>query len=129
MKKLQRVYHVGDTIMSENTVLNMVVDGGTKFVITDIVTKEDGTKEYNVCNLVHLKEDEIRGLVKPGNHLSQYSKVLVDTRNSSISEDFHEGNILRTWENNYGEVMYEVFIDDLGRTSWFYCNDVYPVDM
>lgn len=39
MKKLQRVYHVGDTIMSENTVLNMVVDGGTKFVITDIVTK------------------------------------------------------------------------------------------
>lgn len=25
MKKLQRVYHVGDTIMSENTVLNMVV--------------------------------------------------------------------------------------------------------
>ena len=128
MIELKRVYNIGDTIMSENMVLNMVLDGGIKFVITDISTKEDGTKEYSICNLVTLKENEISGLVKPGNPLPKYSKVYVDTRKSSIGDDFHEGNILRTWENNYGDVMYEVFLDDLGITSWFYCNDVYPVD-
>jgi hypothetical protein len=127
MRELKRVYHIGDTIMSENMVLNMVADGGTKFVITHVYTKEDGNREYNICNLVTIKESEISGLVKPGKPLPQYSKVYVDTRNSSIEDDYHEGNILRTWENNYGDVMYEVFLDDLGRSAWFYCNDVYTV--
>lgn len=127
MKELRRVYHIGDTILSENMVLNIVSSGGTKFVITHVYTKEDGIKEYNICNLVTIKESEISGLVKPGKPLPQYCKVYVDTRNSSIEGDYHEGNILRAWENNYGDVMYEVFLDDLGRTAWFYCNDVYTV--
>ena len=65
--------------------------------------------------------------MKSGKPLPKCSKVCVDTRNSSIDDDYHEGTTLRTWENNYGDVLYEVFLYDLGRSDWFYCNDVYPV--